>query len=67
MGTAVLMLINLVRVVTLYYVGVWWPRVFNVVHVDVRQAVFIFLAISLWVLWARWATLNRSEPSHAAA
>ena len=57
-GTLCLMVLNLVRIVTLFYVGVFWPRAFHTVHVDVWQALFIFLAILFWTLWA----LRASRP-----
>ncbi|MFQ5422935.1 MAG: exosortase H [Phycisphaerae bacterium] len=55
-GTLVLMVINLVRIVSLYYVQVFWPGAFEIMHVEVWQALFIFLALLFWVFWARWAT-----------
>jgi len=55
-GTFCLMAINLLRIVTLFYVGVYWPSAFHTAHVDVWQPLFIFLAILFWTLWALWAT-----------
>jgi exosortase H (IPTLxxWG-CTERM-specific) len=64
-GIGFLMVLNLVRIVTLYFFGVHAPDLFHVVHVDVWQALFIFLALLTWVLWARWAV--RAEVlAHAA-
>ena len=54
-GTVVLMLVNLVRIVSLFYVGIIYPKAFHMMHVDVWQALFIFLALLFWVVWARWA------------
>lgn len=55
-GTLLLLLTNLARIVSLYYVGVYYPDAFQVMHVDVWQAVFIFLPLFLWVMWARRAS-----------
>ena len=55
LGLLFLMVMNLVRVVSLYYIGVHYPSAFDVMHHDVWQAVFIFLAILAWGLWALWA------------
>ena len=52
-GTLVLLIMNLVRIVSLYYVGVFYPKVFDVMHVDVWQPVFIFLPLGLWFVWLR--------------
>jgi len=55
-GTVVIALINLIRIVSLFYAGIYYPKAFQVVHVDVWQPVFILLALTLWVTWAWWAT-----------
>ena len=55
-GTAAIMLLNLVRIVSLFFVGVYYPRAFNMLHEDVWQAVFIVLALGFWAIWVQWAT-----------
>ena len=54
-GTLCLLVVNLARIVTLYYTGVHWPRAFDTMHLDVWQAVFVFLPLILWLGWVRWA------------
>ena len=66
-GTLILMVVNLVRIVTLFLTAVYWPKIFDAMHLDVWQAVFIFLAILLWALWASWASRHRKRRSHASA
>lgn len=51
-GTFLLMVLNLVRVVSLFLVRVYFPKAFETMHLDVWQAVFIILAILLWAGWA---------------
>ena len=58
-GTVLLMLLNLVRIVTLYFAQIHFPRIFETLHVEVWQALFIFLAVLLWVGWAAWALRQR--------
>lgn len=55
-GALVLMAINLVRIITLFLTRIHWPKAFDIMHLDVWQAMFIFLAILLWAVWASWAT-----------
>jgi exosortase/archaeosortase family protein len=55
-GTALLLIINLVRIISLYYTGVFWPAAFETMHVDVWQPAFIVLSLFFWVSWALWAT-----------
>jgi exosortase H (IPTLxxWG-CTERM-specific) len=54
-GLAVIQLANLVRVVALFYTGVYLPGVFNEAHVVIWQTVVILSAVALWIMWARWA------------
>jgi len=60
-GTLVLLLLNLVRIVSLFYTGVYWPRAFETMHVDVWQPAFIVLSLFLWTLWAVWASKPKSR------
>lgn len=65
-GTLVLAMINLIRIVTLFYTGIYWPKWFEAVHVDVWQPIFILLSLTFWIIWALWATrepLPQSRPA----
>lgn len=47
--------VNLIRLVSLYFVGVYWPNVLDPVHQLVWQSLVIVLAVALWLWWAgRW-------------
>ncbi|HEY3245462.1 MAG TPA: exosortase H [Phycisphaerae bacterium] len=52
LGTLALVLLNFVRIVSLFLVGVYFPKLFAVAHVEVWQAVFILFALILWSAWA---------------
>jgi len=60
-GTLVLAIVNLVRIVTLFYTGIFYPKWFEIMHVDVWQPIFIILSLTFWIIWAWWAT--RAAPS----
>ena len=64
-GFFFLMAMNLVRVISLFYIGIYFPSAFNTAHHDVWQAVFIILSILAWALWAIWAV--RKTPLDADA
>jgi len=51
-GLVTIQLINLVRIVSLYYIGVFLPQHFNDAHIFVWQSLVILAGISLWILWA---------------
>jgi exosortase H (IPTLxxWG-CTERM-specific) len=51
MGFAVIQVVNVIRIVVLYYVQKTAPEAFDTVHVYVAQIVVIAIAIGLWLLW----------------
>ena len=62
-GTVCLWLINLVRIVSLVWVGVHFPKVFDMIHGQIWQAAFIVLAIVFWAVWVQWATRTKTARS----
>lgn len=67
-GMVLLVLLNLVRVISLFLVRVHWPEAFDIMHLDVWQALFIFVAILMWALWAsRAARTVQDRAEHGAA
>jgi exosortase H (IPTLxxWG-CTERM-specific) len=55
-GVVAIQLLNLVRVVALYYTGALLPELFDEAHVVVWQSLIILAGVALWVVWARAAT-----------
>ena len=53
LGSCVLHIVNLLRIISLYYVGVMWPDMVEFVHLVLWQAVLIVLAVGLWGFWAQ--------------
>jgi exosortase/archaeosortase family protein len=49
---------NLVRIVSLYFVGAYYPDLFHVMHVDVWQVLYILFGVVLFSLWLWWAMEN---------
>ena len=50
-GIPAIFLINLVRMVSLFYIGLYLPRAFEQVHLLVWQPLMVFAAVALWLLW----------------
>jgi exosortase H (IPTLxxWG-CTERM-specific) len=44
-------LVNLVRMVRLFYIGLYLPGVFEQAHLLIWQPLMIFAAVALWLLW----------------
>ncbi len=64
-GTISILLLNLVRVVSLFLVGIHFRSIFDMMHYDVWQAAFIVLAILFWAVWVQWATRHAIKVEHA--
>jgi len=55
-GIVLLQLLNLVRIITLYWFGVHWHSVFDTMHVEIWPVIFIMAALLLFVGWKTWMT-----------
>ena len=53
LGTLAIFLLNLIRVISLFYLGQHYPRLFEGVHVYVWQPIIIVWAIVVWDFWSR--------------
>ena len=51
LAAAVLFVVNLVRIVTLYYIGSAFPGFLDFAHFFLWQILLILLTVGLWVLW----------------
>jgi len=58
-GTLLLAILNFVRVVSLFLIGVYFPKALEIMHLDVWQALFILFAVLFWIVWLRWAMQNQ--------
>jgi exosortase H (IPTLxxWG-CTERM-specific) len=65
-GVPSLLILNLARIVTLFYTGVYFPKSFELIHIDIWQAAFIFVTLLFWVLWARWARGRSAVGAHVS-
>lgn len=53
-GAAILFVLNLVRIVTLFITGVYYPSVFELMHIEIWQFIFILVAVGIWIFWIKW-------------
>ena len=66
-GAALLQVLNLIRIVSLYFIGLYYPRFFGPAHVEIWPVVFILVAIALWIGWIGWTRRSAQSTSHGAA
>lgn len=63
-GIVALAIMNIIRIVTLYFFGRYTSEeIFDIMHVDVWQILFIAFTVFLWLYWMRWAF--DKEAAHA--
>ncbi len=66
-GLPILIALNLMRLVHLFYIGVHDPALFDLAHAVLWEGLLILAILGLWFAWTRWfdsqastgATLNR--------
>ena len=54
LGSITLFGLNLIRIITLYWVGKARWSCFEAIHQELWPALFILLAVLLWVFWLTW-------------
>jgi exosortase/archaeosortase family protein len=63
-ATLALQTLNIVRLLTLYWIGVHWPSFFNSAHMELWPTIFILVAIVLFLLW-KGVTLDQGHRTRA--
>jgi exosortase H (IPTLxxWG-CTERM-specific) len=64
-GIVAIQFLNIVRIVSLFYIGQWNLAVFEWAHLYAWQALIMLDALIVWLLWLR--TLPRNPATAAAA
>lgn len=58
-GSLSLLFLNIVRVICLFLIGVYYPNIFDVMHLEIWQMIFIFLALIFFMIWLKWVIQDR--------
>jgi exosortase H (IPTLxxWG-CTERM-specific) len=64
-GLVAIQLINLVRIVSLFYIGIYLPQLFNESHIFIWQSLVILFGVALWIVWAQRIAQPRRESGRA--
>lgn len=59
--------LNVVRVVSLFYIGQWNTQVFNFAHEYLWQALIMLDVLIVWLLWVRAGNKPAAAPAQEAA
>jgi exosortase H (IPTLxxWG-CTERM-specific) len=62
-GLLAIQVINLVRVVSLFYIGIYFPALFNDAHIVIWQSVVILAGVALWIAWAELIAAPGRRPA----
>jgi exosortase H (IPTLxxWG-CTERM-specific) len=65
-GVAIILMLNLARIVSLYFIGLRWPRFFAMAHLELWPGLFILVTLALWFAWLRWAQRGDSPTTRAS-
>lgn len=67
-GIVAVQAVNLVRIISLYYLGKWNMQVFEFAHLYLWQALIMLDVLVVWMLWIRWISRRQPAPEalHAA-
>ncbi len=52
LGVPILAAANLIRIVSLCYIELWFPRAADMAHFVVWQSLMVFFTVLIWMLWA---------------
>ena len=67
-GIAAVQGVNLLRIISLFYLGKWNMTVFEFAHLYLWQALIMLDVLVVWMLWIRWiAKQQPAEPEAAHA
>lgn len=59
LGFLAIQIVNIVRIVSLFYTGVFKPAWFSTTHVFVWQSVIILFGVLLWLVWVQRYAMAR--------
>lgn len=60
LGILAVQVLNLVRIVSLFYLGQWSQAVFEWAHLYLWQVLIMLDVLIVWLVWMRW--VNRAKP-----
>ena len=65
-GLAAVQVLNVVRVVSLFYLGQWNARAFEWAHLYLWQALIMLDVLIVWLIWIRTLPEKTATQAHAA-
>jgi len=66
-GVIAIQVLNVVRLISLFYLVQWNAAVFNFAHLYLWQTLIMLDVVAVWLVWLRWATRVEFERGGPAA
>lgn len=54
-GLLLLVILNIIRILSLYFVNIYIPSIFEIMHVSIWQVLFIVFPILITLWWIKWS------------
>lgn len=67
LGLVAVQAVNLLRIISLFYLVQWSKPLFEFAHLYLWQALIMLDVVVVWLLWMRWATRERYRREAALA
>ena len=67
LGFVAIQALNVVRIISLFYMGQWSQVWFDWFHLYLWQALIILDALVVWLLWLRWLSRRAPPPTAGAS
>jgi len=62
-GSILLIILNIIRIVSLYLTGIYAPSIFDVMHISVWQIIFIIVPMLIVMFWIDWIQIKPANES----
>ena len=60
-GLLAIIILNIIRIITLFITGIHLPSLFEFMHVDFWQAIFIVFTVGIWIYWMKRSTQDMTS------
>ena len=67
LGALLIAAINVLRIASLYQIGVHFPKAFEFVHLELWPLLLVASAVAVFLAWATWARGELRQDVHASA
>ena len=67
LGVVAIAVVNVLRIASLYHVGVHFPMAFEFVHLQLWPLLLVASAVAVFLIWATWARSGPRPDTHAPA